>query len=271
MVERIRALLEIRQLTPTQFADLIGVARPIISHVLSGRNKPSLEVVQRILAAMPDLAMPWLLNGTGPMLATGSAAAATSPADIAGPPATSVAAAPAPAVATNESLPTSSAPLGSPSTVQNSQSATAPATTYAPRRMSAPSPANTPRAKAPFPSQAQPKRFTSRSVTAATEALAPDAPVLPSPQPVSPLQKAVAVATPPLAAPPLATPEDTPLASAPVSAPLASPAVHALPEAPAVATSGASLASVLLAGEDKSIRRIVIFYHDGSFADYRPE
>ena len=66
MVERIRILLESRQLTPTQFADVIGVARPIISHILSGRNKPSLEVVQRILAAMPDLAMPWLLNGTGP-------------------------------------------------------------------------------------------------------------------------------------------------------------------------------------------------------------
>ena len=76
MVERIRILLESRQLTPTQFADAIGVARPIVSHILSGRNKPSLEVVQRILAAMPDLAMPWLLNGTGPMLATSATAPA---------------------------------------------------------------------------------------------------------------------------------------------------------------------------------------------------
>ena len=70
MVERIRLLLETRQLTPTQFADAIGIARPIVSHILSGRNKPSLEVVQRILAAMPDLSMPWLLNGTGTMQAT---------------------------------------------------------------------------------------------------------------------------------------------------------------------------------------------------------
>src|SRR6476469_8536597 len=69
MVERIRLLLETKQLTPTQFADVIGTARPIVSHILSGRNKPSLEVVQRILAAMPDLSMAWLLNGTGPMLA----------------------------------------------------------------------------------------------------------------------------------------------------------------------------------------------------------
>ena len=68
MVDRIRALLLARQLSPTQFADTIGVARPIVSHIMSGRNKPSLEVVQKILGAFPDLSMPWLLNGSGPML-----------------------------------------------------------------------------------------------------------------------------------------------------------------------------------------------------------
>ncbi|MBG8553944.1 helix-turn-helix domain-containing protein [Hymenobacter guriensis] len=67
MVERIRTLLAARQLTPTQFADLIGVGRPIVSHILSGRNKPSLEVIQKVIAAFPDLAMPWLLSGIGPM------------------------------------------------------------------------------------------------------------------------------------------------------------------------------------------------------------
>ncbi|AYA36240.1 helix-turn-helix domain-containing protein [Hymenobacter oligotrophus] len=69
MVDRIRQLLQARQLTSTQFADAIGVARPIVSHILSGRNKPSLEVVQKILLAFPDLSMAWLLNGHGPMLA----------------------------------------------------------------------------------------------------------------------------------------------------------------------------------------------------------
>jgi len=68
MVERIRKLLEFKRLSPTQFADAISVARPIVSHILSGRNKPSLDVVQRILAAMPDLSTAWLLNGTEPML-----------------------------------------------------------------------------------------------------------------------------------------------------------------------------------------------------------
>ncbi|WP_141765671.1 helix-turn-helix transcriptional regulator, partial [Hymenobacter coccineus] len=68
MVDRIRELLLARQLSPTQFADAIGVARPIMSHILSGRNKPSLEVVQKIRAAFPDLSIDWLLDGTGPML-----------------------------------------------------------------------------------------------------------------------------------------------------------------------------------------------------------
>ncbi|WP_375437188.1 helix-turn-helix domain-containing protein [uncultured Hymenobacter sp.] len=67
MVDRIREILSVRQLTPTQFADTIGVARPIISHILSGRNKPSLEVVQKIIAAFPDLSLLWLLSGAGAM------------------------------------------------------------------------------------------------------------------------------------------------------------------------------------------------------------
>ncbi|UYZ59937.1 helix-turn-helix domain-containing protein [Hymenobacter latericus] len=70
MLDRIRQLIQARQLSSTQFADAIGVARPIVSHILSGRNKPSLEVVQKILAAFPDLSMAWLLNGQGAMLSS---------------------------------------------------------------------------------------------------------------------------------------------------------------------------------------------------------
>ncbi|MEJ7666551.1 MAG: helix-turn-helix transcriptional regulator [Hymenobacter sp.] len=73
MVTRIRQLLEEKQLTPTQFADLIGVGRPVVSHILSERNKPSLEVVQRVVEAFPEIALPWLLRGTGPMLAEAEA------------------------------------------------------------------------------------------------------------------------------------------------------------------------------------------------------
>ena len=103
MITRIRELLEARQLSPTQFADLIGVGRPVISHILSERNKPSLEVVQKIIGAFPDISLPWLLAGTGPMLAgamtvppiaTLESIAEVAPAPIAAAP--PVAAAPAP-------------------------------------------------------------------------------------------------------------------------------------------------------------------------------
>ncbi|GAB3833632.1 helix-turn-helix domain-containing protein [Hymenobacter jeollabukensis] len=85
MVDRIRQLLQARQLSPTQFADTIGVARPIVSHILGGRNKPSLEVVQKIIAAFPDIAMPWLLTGQGPMLTPATEATTSSDAATASP------------------------------------------------------------------------------------------------------------------------------------------------------------------------------------------
>lgn len=78
MVDRIRQLIQARQLSPTQFADAIGVARPIVSHILGGRNKPSLEVVQKIIAAFPDIALPWLLSGQGDMLGGSPAASVVS-------------------------------------------------------------------------------------------------------------------------------------------------------------------------------------------------
>ncbi|RZJ88608.1 MAG: XRE family transcriptional regulator, partial [Hymenobacter sp.] len=79
MVTRIRQILEHKQLTPTQFADLIGVGRPVVSHILSERNKPSLEVAQRIGSAFQDISLPWLLFGTGEMLAAEAASPPAAP------------------------------------------------------------------------------------------------------------------------------------------------------------------------------------------------
>lgn len=80
MLDRIRLLLSEQRLSSTQFADVIGVSRPVISHILSGRNKPSLEVVQKILAAFPDLSTTWLLTGAGEMRDTGPSPEAAAPA-----------------------------------------------------------------------------------------------------------------------------------------------------------------------------------------------
>ncbi len=49
----------------SSFAEKIGVQRSSISHILSGRNKPSLEFVLKVLSSYPEVELYWLLNGKG--------------------------------------------------------------------------------------------------------------------------------------------------------------------------------------------------------------
>ncbi len=65
MIARIKHILEQKSLSPSRFADQIGVPRSTISHILSGRNNPSLEVIQKILNAFPDIPIEWLMQGKG--------------------------------------------------------------------------------------------------------------------------------------------------------------------------------------------------------------
>ena len=67
MKERLIQLLDLEQLTPSKFADIIGVQRSSISHVISGRNKPSYDFLQKTLKAFPGLNASWLLLGEGTM------------------------------------------------------------------------------------------------------------------------------------------------------------------------------------------------------------
>jgi len=64
MVDRILALIREKKLTPSQFADEIGVQRSGMSHIISGRNKPSLEFVMKVLKRYPEIKAEWLLYGT---------------------------------------------------------------------------------------------------------------------------------------------------------------------------------------------------------------
>lgn len=48
--------------TPSRFADEIGIPRAIVSHVLAGRNKPSLDMVQKIVRRFPELGSDWILD-----------------------------------------------------------------------------------------------------------------------------------------------------------------------------------------------------------------
>jgi len=67
MKDRLIQLLDLEQLTPSKFADLIGVQRSSISHVLSGRNNPSYDFLQKTLKAFPGLNAEWLMLGQGKM------------------------------------------------------------------------------------------------------------------------------------------------------------------------------------------------------------
>ena len=68
MIDRILEILKIKNLSPAQFADMISVQRSSISHLISGRNKPSLEFIQKILHTFPEVNTDWLLSGKGEMM-----------------------------------------------------------------------------------------------------------------------------------------------------------------------------------------------------------
>lgn len=63
--ERLRAVMDFYQLTASQFADKIDVQKSSISHLLSGRNKPSLEFVMKVIKSFDEVELYWLLNGKG--------------------------------------------------------------------------------------------------------------------------------------------------------------------------------------------------------------
>lgn len=62
---RLNKIMEFYELSAASFADRIDVGRSSISHLLSGRNKPSLDFVMKIVKAFPEVELYWLLNGKG--------------------------------------------------------------------------------------------------------------------------------------------------------------------------------------------------------------
>lgn len=62
-INRLHKLLEHYHLSAATFADEISVQRSSISHLLSGRNKPSLEFVLKIVDTYKEVSLDWLLYG----------------------------------------------------------------------------------------------------------------------------------------------------------------------------------------------------------------
>ncbi|WP_299113577.1 helix-turn-helix transcriptional regulator [uncultured Winogradskyella sp.] len=63
--KRLQKVIEFYDETASGFAEKIGVQRSSISHILSGRNKPSLDFVMKVLHSYPEVELYWLLNGKG--------------------------------------------------------------------------------------------------------------------------------------------------------------------------------------------------------------
>ena len=64
-IKRLEFILDYYSLSASGFADKIGVQRSSLSHLLSGRNKPSLDFILKILEVFPEVDLYWILNGKG--------------------------------------------------------------------------------------------------------------------------------------------------------------------------------------------------------------
>ncbi|MFD2890701.1 helix-turn-helix domain-containing protein [Flavobacterium chuncheonense] len=64
-IKRLETIFDYYNLTASSFADKIGVQRSSLSHLLSGRNKPSLDFILKVTEVFPEIDLYWILNGRG--------------------------------------------------------------------------------------------------------------------------------------------------------------------------------------------------------------
>ena len=73
MKERLSKIIATEGITPSLLAEELGVQRSGISHILSGRNYPSFDFLQKLLERFPKLNADWLILGQGSMYKSGEA------------------------------------------------------------------------------------------------------------------------------------------------------------------------------------------------------
>lgn len=67
IADRLSSFLKSKRLTANELSKLINVQRSTLSHILSGRNKPSLDLIERFTEAFPQVDIIWLITGKGEM------------------------------------------------------------------------------------------------------------------------------------------------------------------------------------------------------------
>ena len=128
MNRRFQTILDLENLSPAQLADRLGVQRSGISHILSGRNKPSFELLQRVVQSFPEISAEWLITGNGKPLKEQNQAAASGAASSAASSATSSATSSAANSRSSGTTP-STTPSISPSTTSGSNNSSTSGTT----------------------------------------------------------------------------------------------------------------------------------------------
>ena len=65
MRERLLKFMEMEKLSASRLAEILGVQPATISHIISGRNKPSFEFIEKMLLRFPKVNPEWFLLGKG--------------------------------------------------------------------------------------------------------------------------------------------------------------------------------------------------------------
>ena len=67
MKDRIAHIIRAKNLTAAEFALRLGIQPSNISHLLSGRNNPSLDFVKKLKETFPEYSLEWIIFGRGPI------------------------------------------------------------------------------------------------------------------------------------------------------------------------------------------------------------
>lgn len=65
--KRVLSVMDAKHLSKSAFASMLEISLPVLTHIGSGRNKPGLEMIQKILSKFPDIDPDWLVLGKGTM------------------------------------------------------------------------------------------------------------------------------------------------------------------------------------------------------------
>lgn len=83
MKDRIAHIMRAKNLKASDFATLLGIQPSAVSHILAGRNRPSLEIVKKIKETFPEYNLDWIVFGVGPMTSSESSKEAFQEAQLA--------------------------------------------------------------------------------------------------------------------------------------------------------------------------------------------